>query len=197
MSQPATAIGSNPTAVNTVASGNAIVAVYDWRMGATDFEGYTVYKVSPEGEFLWGEEGITLEGEKYYDLVAYMSICQMTDGSYVFAWCHNREGNYNMMSIELQRITAEAQFKTCAVTLEMATASLNSLVPVRDPKRITPELIVEVVAEAQSSRERRYRHAEFRYLTVDVERRGFALNISAQGQDDLGLTGVRLEKSLR
>jgi len=48
----------------------------------------------------------------------------------------------------LQRITAEAQFKRCAVTLEMATASLNSLVPVRDPKRITPELIVDVVAEA-------------------------------------------------
>ena len=89
--------------------GNAIVAIYDWRQGVEYYEGYTVYKISPEGEFLWGEEGITLEGEKYYDLVAYMSICQMTDGSYVFAWCHNREGNYNMMSIELQRITAEGE----------------------------------------------------------------------------------------
>ena len=47
----------------------------------------------------------------------------------------------------LQRITAEAQFKRCPVTLEMATQSLNSLVPIRDPKRITPEMITEAVAE--------------------------------------------------
>ncbi|MBO7318290.1 MAG: T9SS type A sorting domain-containing protein [Bacteroidales bacterium] len=89
--------------------GNAIVALYDWRMGVEYYEGYTVYKISPEGEFLWGDEGITLEGENVYDLVANMSMCQIADGSYVFAWVRTREENLNMMSIEMQRISPEGE----------------------------------------------------------------------------------------
>ena len=89
--------------------GNAIVAVYDWRQGADYCEGYTVYKVSQTGEFLWGEDGITLEGENVYDLVASMSICQLADGSYVFAWQHNQPDNMNHMSIEMQRISPEGE----------------------------------------------------------------------------------------
>ena len=89
--------------------GNAIVAVYDWRQGADYCEGYTVYKVSQTGEFLWGEDGITLEGENVYDLVASMSICQLADGSYVFAWQRNQPDNMNHMSIEMQRISPEGE----------------------------------------------------------------------------------------
>ena len=109
--------------------GNAIVAVYDWRMGATDFEGYTVYKVSPEGEFLWGEDGITLEGETVYDLVAAMSICQLADGSYVFAWMHNRDGNFNMMSIEMQRISAEGEMQWNAEDVRLYDENSNYMYP--------------------------------------------------------------------
>ena len=109
--------------------GNAIVAVYDWRMGATDFEGYTVYKVSPEGEFLWGEDGITLEGENVYDLVAAMSICQLADGSYVFAWMHNRDGNFNMMSIEMQRISAEGEMLWNAEDVRLYDETSNYMYP--------------------------------------------------------------------
>ena len=89
--------------------GNAIVALYDYRQGIEGQEGYTVYKISPEGEFLWGEDGIVLEGETVYDLVAGMTICQMTDGSYVMAWMHNQNDNPNLMSIEIQRLTAEGE----------------------------------------------------------------------------------------
>ena len=89
--------------------GNAIVAVYDWRQGVEYYEGYTVYKISPKGEFLWGEEGITLEGENVYDLVASMTICQIADGSYVFAWQRNQKDNSQHMSIEMQRISAEGE----------------------------------------------------------------------------------------
>ena len=91
--------------------GNAIVSVYDFRYGGTEaqLENHTVYKISPEGEFLWGEEGITLEGENVYELVASMSICQLTDGSYVFAWMHNRGSDYSMFTIEMQRISADGE----------------------------------------------------------------------------------------
>lgn len=109
--------------------GNAIVAVYDWRMGTTDFEGYTVYKVSPEGEFLWGEDGITLEGENVYDLVAAMSICQLADGSYVFAWMHNRNSNFNMMSIEMQRISAEGEMLWNAEDVRLYDENSNYMYP--------------------------------------------------------------------
>ena len=90
--------------------GNAIVAVTDQRYGsATELENHTVYKISPEGEFLWGEDGITLEGENVYDMVAAMSMCQLADGSYVFAWMHNYENNYNHFGIEMQRVSPEGE----------------------------------------------------------------------------------------
>ena len=91
--------------------GNAIVSLNDFRYTpeGRELENHTVYKISPEGEFLWGEEGITLEGENVYDLVAAMDICQLSDGSYVFAWMHNRDGNFNMMSIEMQRISPDGE----------------------------------------------------------------------------------------
>lgn len=102
--------------------GNAIVAVVDQRnspdgkYGAEGMENYTVYKVSQEGEMLWGKEGITLQGEEVYDLSCGMSITQIADGSYVMAWMHNRQpvdendqAAYNMMSIEMQRVSAEGE----------------------------------------------------------------------------------------
>ena len=89
--------------------GNAIIALYDERLGHQSLEGYTVYKVSQTGEFLWGEEGITLEGENVYDLVAAMDICQLADGSYVFAWQRSQPDRMNHMSIELQRISSEGE----------------------------------------------------------------------------------------
>ncbi len=90
--------------------GNAIVAVYDQRYNEEGGnESYSVYKISQTGEFLWGETGIALEGETTYDLVASMSICQLTDGSYAFAWMHNQPNDYNKLSIEMQRLSADGE----------------------------------------------------------------------------------------
>lgn len=47
----------------------------------------------------------------------------------------------------LQRVTSQAQLTKCPVTLDMAMNALKNIVQIRDPKRITPELITEVVAE--------------------------------------------------
>ena len=90
--------------------GNAIVAIYDWRQGEENAEGLSVYKISPEGEFLWGEDGITLDGENLYDEIAFITMSQMTDGSYVFAWAHTTyPANYYHRTIELQRVSAEGE----------------------------------------------------------------------------------------
>lgn len=58
------------------------------------------------------------------------------------------DSNIREMEGALQRVTAEAQFKRCPVTLEMAMNALSSLTSYREPKQITPERIVEVVGEA-------------------------------------------------
>ena len=91
---------------------NAIVAVRDERFntgvnGAE--ESYIVYKISPEGEFLWGD-GIALEGENVYNYAISMNICQMADGSYVFAWTHTYEVDASRnFALEMQRISAEGE----------------------------------------------------------------------------------------
>lgn len=110
--------------------GNAIVAVTDQRYGsATELENHTVYKISPEGEFLWGEDGITLEGENVYDMVAAMSMCQLADGSYVFAWMHNYENNYNHFGIEMQRVSPEGEMLWNAEEVRLHDNNITYMYP--------------------------------------------------------------------
>ena len=65
--------------------GNVIILVYDYRKNAS-YQGVTAYKVSPSGEQLWGEDGIYLSGDLEAGMVTSVTGCQLTDGSYVFAW---------------------------------------------------------------------------------------------------------------
>ena len=112
--------------------GNAIVSVNDFRYndGPGEYENHSVYKISPEGDFLWGEDGITLEGEAVHDLVAAMNICQLSDGSYVFAWMHNRDnGDYNMMTIEMQRISPDGEMLWNAEDVRLYDEKISYLYP--------------------------------------------------------------------
>ena len=68
--------------------GNAIVVVHDLRNSPSEEQllSYTIYKVSPEGEMLWGNEGLSIDGGISYETSAAMKVIQLEDGSYVFAW---------------------------------------------------------------------------------------------------------------
>lgn len=69
--------------------GNLLMSVADKRNdpdGSTDAFGYFIYKVSPTGEMLWGEDGIDLNKGTTSELKALMKIIELEDGSYVFAW---------------------------------------------------------------------------------------------------------------
>ena len=81
--------------------GNAIVVVVDCRHSAGEDISYTLYKVSPTGEMLWGENGLDLCGGATYGLVADMNIIQLEDGSYVCSWMVETNNVY----IQLQRIS--------------------------------------------------------------------------------------------
>lgn len=87
--------------------GNAIVVVSDLRHseGVVELGTYTAYKISQEGEMLWGEEGISIDGAEGTFINAFMGITQLSDGSYVFTWTHCDEDE--IFSVDIQRVTPE------------------------------------------------------------------------------------------
>jgi hypothetical protein len=66
--------------------GNAIISVSDCRNSSGEDMSYTLYKVSPSGEMLWGASGVDLCGGMAFELIANMNIVQLEDGHYVCAW---------------------------------------------------------------------------------------------------------------
>ena len=85
--------------------GNIIVVVFDARAHEyEDLMGAYAYKISPEGEMLWGKDGILLGNGR--DLVAAMKMVELTDGSIVFAWMRSHG---QLLAIDLQRITAKGE----------------------------------------------------------------------------------------
>ena len=81
---------------------NALIAVHDCRnSNETDKRlSYTIYKVSPTGENLWGENGVDIEEGHANGIEAAIRMIQLEDGSYVFAWMVD---NGNVMSLKLQK----------------------------------------------------------------------------------------------
>lgn len=88
--------------------GNAIIVVSDLRYSSVeeDLATFTAYKISQEGEMLWGTQGVSLDGGVGTSIGAMMGIAQLTDGSYVFAWTHS---DYEIFTIELQRVSADGE----------------------------------------------------------------------------------------
>ena len=109
-------ISSEPTltwtAVNELLyidnDGNALIAVCDLRNsnpGTQDLS-YTIYKVSPTGEHLWGENGLDLQQGNVTDFQAQIKMIQLEDGSYIFTWIvvdYNTEAE----DIFMQRVSKE------------------------------------------------------------------------------------------
>lgn len=69
---------------------NAIIMISDTRNDTASGEryrlSYSVYKVSPEGEQLWGDDGVPLTPNETFDIIAAIKGTQILDGSYVFVW---------------------------------------------------------------------------------------------------------------
>lgn len=101
--------------------GNSIVVVSDCRndenattSGAESGSvhgnlSYTVYKISPTGEMLWGDKGVDLEGGEIFFSEAKMNIIQLSDGSYVFSWCRSRTGE-DPYEIKMERLDSKGSF---------------------------------------------------------------------------------------
>lgn len=87
--------------------GNAIVVVPDNRHGE-GLSSYTAYKISPDGTFLWGNDGIDLNRGVYPPVQSNMNILQLEDGSYAFACA--KMFNTPELSIALERVSKTGDF---------------------------------------------------------------------------------------
>lgn len=89
---------------------NAIIAVSDCRNSAPGVNAlsYTIYKVSPTGEMLWGDKGIDMEEGRSGKLRAAMKMVQLESGSYVFAWM--RKDREEPMQIQMQCLSENGEF---------------------------------------------------------------------------------------
>lgn len=87
--------------------GNAIMAVSDSRNApaGTQDQGYTIYKIAPDGTSLW-PEGVDLAGGKTYPGTAAMNIAQTTDGGYVFAY--ETYGD-DVSDVRVEKLTADGR----------------------------------------------------------------------------------------
>jgi hypothetical protein len=89
--------------------GNAIIAVSDCRYSDEWDESYTLYKVSPEGEHLWPENGIDLCRGIPADMITKLKMIQLEDHSYVFSWAS--QSGTERTSIQLQRLSRDGEFQ--------------------------------------------------------------------------------------
>jgi len=85
---------------------NALIVVTDCRNAAGgDDISYTLYKVSPTGEMLWGENGVDICNGMAYGFIAAIQIVQLEDGSYVCAWMSESTTTY----IQLMRVSKSGE----------------------------------------------------------------------------------------
>lgn len=98
-----------PAAITGDNSGGAIVVYQIWRM--SDFYGqFYVQKISPDGDFLWGEKGVSI-GSGYSDFGDFDSYA-VSDGSggAIVIWLEfllQQEGEPPSFQIHVARITSE------------------------------------------------------------------------------------------
>lgn len=89
---------------------NAIVAAIDLRNSDRDERKFSIYlyKVSPDGEMLWGEDGLSPDGEKTIMNLTATTFGQLSDGSYVVSY-EGSDGNSAMSALTtyVQRISPD------------------------------------------------------------------------------------------
>ena len=99
------------------AQGNCVLAFTDTRAG-TDLDVYA-YRISQNGTFLWGANGVTLSNNTDYEPSP--KLAQTSDGSFVFVW--PRIPNSGTGSIRMQRLDANGvpQFAADGIPIQGGT----------------------------------------------------------------------------
>lgn len=127
---------SNSTIVSDD-EGNAIVAIPERQDGNSNLNSYfTIYKFSPDGEKLWGENGTVLNRiPQLADLRASMNILKADDGSFIFSY--TTAATRGNITVEIERLNAEGEFMWDAplvITNQSGFVLYSWLLPADDDK---------------------------------------------------------------
>ena len=91
--------------------GNAVIAVADCRNSTGSERSYTAYKISSDGEFLWGEDGVALSDPlKPSAFAGCVNSVQLEDGSYVFAWSEYDSNDVSHVCMQRLSDSGKAQW---------------------------------------------------------------------------------------
>ena len=86
---------------------NAVVVFTDLRNGSTNDLDVVAYKISPEGTFLWGPDGVGLSEAGNTDFEPAPMVTATTDGNFVFGW--GKISPSNIYIICFQKVSADGQ----------------------------------------------------------------------------------------
>ena len=86
--------------------GCAVLVTQDLRTGYSDVY---AYRISAEGEFLWGENGIALTDDNNFDPSPKAIVDQ--DGNIVFMWASEPNDTTQFSKICLQKVSTDGQFQ--------------------------------------------------------------------------------------
>lgn len=108
--------------------GNILMAVTDCRNSDSTSKllSYAIYKVSPEGELLWGKDGLDLFKGMCNESIAFMQMTQLEDGSYIFAWMevigYGSDGYYQY-GIKAERVSEDGTTFLWDTTMELSSST--------------------------------------------------------------------------
>ncbi|MCD4772314.1 MAG: T9SS type A sorting domain-containing protein [Bacteroidales bacterium] len=85
--------------------GCAILVTQDERTGSSNVY---AYRISPDGEFLWGDDGIALTNDTDFNPSPRATVTQ--NGNIVFVWESCPEDTTQLVKIHLQKLSTEGQF---------------------------------------------------------------------------------------
>jgi hypothetical protein len=88
--------------------GNALIFVSDLRHSSASDLSYTVYKVSPTGELLWGANGVDLGRGVTSSIEAGIKAIQLEDGSYILAW-QRLNNDHAVMGVVIERLSKDGE----------------------------------------------------------------------------------------
>jgi hypothetical protein len=86
---------------------NTAILVFDDIREGAGFNNMYAYRISPDGSFLWGNDGVELSNNYYYE---YFSKAIVTEnGNYIFAWyrCYNEHSCKN--SVVIQKVSPDGE----------------------------------------------------------------------------------------
>lgn len=81
------------------------IVVHDRRNSTDGTMNYTAYRLRPDGTHVWDEDGVPVDNAMSNSSNAAMSICELEDGSNIFAWLWVNTSS----AVSLQKITKEGE----------------------------------------------------------------------------------------